>query len=153
MRIATLAVLAITVACAGGDEARRAEPPPPPRRALVRREPLPELARELLKKRMGRHGKDLERLTAAAVALDYDDAAASADAIAHEPRISRPEAMLDTANSLFPERFFELQDVLLVEAAALGAAARARDAEETSAAYGRLSATCVACHAVYAEAP
>jgi cytochrome c556 len=111
------------------------------------------MARSVLKKQMGRHGKDLESLLAAVVALDHDLTAAVADRIAGEPRIARPGSELGTANALFPERFFQLQDALHDEASRLAASARARDDEALGGSFGRVAATCVACHSVYVRLP
>ena len=74
---------------------------------------LPPLARQLLRKRMERHGRDLSRLVLAVTVLQRDVVKSIAGDIATEPRISRPLAEgRDDLNAALPERFFVLQDAL-----------------------------------------
>jgi cytochrome c556 len=91
----------------------------------------------------------MERVLAAVLSLDYEATVATAGGIADEPRLARPGPGTDTANALFPEKFFVFQDALHDEAARLVAAAKAQDDTALAESYGRLSSTCVACHAVY----
>jgi cytochrome c556 len=143
---------ALLVAACAAEPAPRPQPEPPGLR-IERRQPLTGTARSLLKKRMARHGKDMEALLSALLGLDYDETVVVAGRIADEPRLSRPGDATDTANALFPERFFVFQDALHVEAARLVAAARAHDDGDLAESFGRVSATCVGCHAVYLRMP
>jgi cytochrome c556 len=116
---------------------------------LQRRDALPPLARSALKKPMARHGKDLEALLTAALSLDHAQTARVAARVAAEPRIARPGDALDSVNAVFPESFFQLQDTFHERTLALGQAARAADDAAVADAFGRLTETCIACHAVY----
>lgn len=132
--------------------ATKPSPPPAPAttRRLKRAEPLPKLARDLLTSRMLRHAKQMQKLLWAAVLLDYQAVAALAKQIADEPRIAKPSAAdINAINHVFPKRFFALQDELLAEAQALAAAASSRNDTAMAVSYGKLSKTCVSCHALY----
>jgi len=128
--------------------------PPPAKPAkskkLVRAEPLPKLARKLLESRMIRHGKQMQTLLWAAMLIDYQAAGRLARQIADEPRISRPDKSdLNSINHVFPPRFFDLQDELFSEAQSLAAAADSHNDMAMAVSYGKLSKTCVSCHALY----
>lgn len=113
---------------------------------------LSPLARQLLRKRMARHGRDVLRLVEAVVMLEYDVAHSLADAIATEPRIVRPQpGASDELNSALPEAFFMRQDELRERARALAQAARVKDEAGSSARLGELMQTCVACHVTFLE--
>jgi hypothetical protein len=148
----TLAYLAIAVA-AVGVAMPAALPEPAPTVRLQRRQPLGGVARSMLKKRMERHGKDMEALLAATLALEYDEIIANGARIAEEPRLARPGPASDTANALFPEAFFGFQDALHDQAAKVVLAAKAHDDSAVAESFGHLTATCVGCHAVYLRMP
>ena len=150
----TLIRLAIAVAAVGfAMPAALPEPTPAPTIRLQRRQPLGGVARSVLKKRMERHGKDMEAVLAATLALEYDEVVAGGARIADEPRLARPGSSSDTANALFPEAFFGFQDALHDQAAKLVAAAKARDDAAMAESFGHLAATCVGCHSVYLRMP
>ena len=148
----TLIRLAIAVG-AVGVAMPAALPEPPPTVRLQRRQPLGGVARSVLKKRMERHGKDMEALLAATLALEYDEVIANGTRIADEPRLARPGPSTDTVNALFPEAFFGFQDALHDQAVKLVAAARLRDDAAVAEGFGHLAASCVGCHAVYLRMP
>ena len=98
--------------------------PKPPRADLVLATPdyLPKIARELLRKRMERHGRDQSRLVLAVTLLQRDVVKSIAGDIAAEPRIVRPISEgRDDLNAALPERFFVLQDALRLRAKDLAA--------------------------------
>jgi cytochrome c556 len=150
MRARAALALAIAAALAAGVAA---SPAPEPTVRLQRRQPLGGVARSVLKKRMARHGNDMEALLAAVLALDYDEVVAVGTRIADEPRLARPGPGSDTANALFPETFFVFQDRLHDDAARIVAAAKARDDDAVAESFGRVTATCVGCHSVYLRMP
>ncbi len=111
---------------------------------------LPELAREFLRRRMQRHGRDMQELLFAVVLLQREVARDTATRIAEEPRLARPEiADEDILNKALPPRFFVLQDELRDRAKAVAEAARKGDDKQLGAAWSRLAETCVSCHSVY----
>jgi cytochrome c556 len=116
----------------------RADPP----------EPLSPAAREILKKRMASHARDMGDLVSAIMVLDYARISQNADSIASDVNLSRPISGDATElNSSLPEKFFVRQDELRAGARALAAAARELDPYKVANAYGRLSEGCVRCHA------
>lgn len=141
-------------------QASAAEPrkPAPKAKAAEAKEPpglpapdyLPEAARTLLRKKMGRHGLDARELMFGVTLLRHDVARAAAQRIASEPRLVRPEAGAEDDPSTFlPERFFVLQDEVRMRAQAVAAAAEKRDDKALAESYGLLVQTCVSCHSVY----
>ncbi|HZI10836.1 MAG TPA: cytochrome c [Myxococcus sp.] len=111
---------------------------------------LPPEARAALRKKMERHGQAMADLTLSVTLLQYDVASDVAGRIANAPRISRPEAGgEDELSTLLPERFFTLQDEARSRAQAVQAAAQKRDDAALAQSYGRLTETCVTCHAAY----
>jgi hypothetical protein len=115
---------------------------------------LPPNARALLHADMQRHATQMSALASSALLLDFDNVAATARAVASEPRIARPTTHDATLlNARLPERFFVLQDQLYAQASQLAAAAEARDAAAATSAYGAMAATCMACHASYLTGP
>ena len=112
---------------------------------------LPEMARDLLRRKMERHGKDAKDLMFGVTLLQYELARTAAQSISAEPRLVRPTAESSDAelNKLLPERFFVLQDEARVRAQAVAAAATKRDNQALAQSYGRLMETCVSCHAAY----
>ena len=121
-----------------------------PARHLEPREPLPEAARAVLKSRMVDHERDMRALMSAIMVLDYPTIHGEAVAIADNANLSRPlSADATELNSLLPESFFVYQDQLRRDARALAAAADQLNPFDTAASYGRLSESCVRCHAAY----
>ena len=115
---------------------------------------LSPTARNVLDKRMQRHSRDLIPLVRTVVMLDYDRTAKLADSIVEDSMLARPlTGDASELNNQLPERFFTLQDELRSSARALGEAARHRDPEAVSDAFGRLSRTCVRCHSAYLQEP
>lgn len=113
---------------------------------------LNELARQLLKERMTRHGRDMSRLVQAVVLLERDVSKDLAQSIANEPRITRPiPGSTDELNAALPEQFFVRQDELRERAKALAAAAKTGKDDELAARLGDLMRTCVGCHSAYLE--
>lgn len=113
-------------------------------------DPLPVAVQGILRQRMTLHARDMNALVGAIMIVDYPNIAERADQIADDVSLSRP--LSDDAtelNSLVPEKFFEYQDQLRAEARKLAEAARARNPREVASRYGRLSESCVRCHAQY----
>ncbi len=113
---------------------------------------LPELAREFLRRRMQRHGRDMQELLFAVVLLQREVARDTATRIAEEPRLARPEVSDgddNVLNKALPPRFFVLQDELRDRAKKLADAARRSDDKALSSAWSKLSETCISCHSVY----
>lgn len=99
---------------------------------------------------MARHAQDLPALARACVNLEYGQAAELGRDIGGDANLARPLTGDATElNALVPEAFFTLQDQLRVEARAVAEAAARQDGEALAGAYGRLSATCVRCHAAF----
>lgn len=113
-------------------------------------EPLSPTARALLRDRMSSHAEDMSQLVAAIMLLEYSDIITRADKIASDVNLSRPTSNDATElNASIPERFFVRQDDLKAAAHALATAGRAAIPYQVAEAYGRLSETCVRCHADY----
>jgi hypothetical protein len=140
------------------DEARAASddkaPAVTPSRELKRREPLPELARDLLRTTMVSHGDNMENLQWATLMLDYESIVTLAGWIGTRPRFARAApGQEDTLNAALPEGFFAFQDQLRESAQALARAAEARDDAAIADAYGRMTQTCIGCHSLYLRLP
>lgn len=117
-------------------------------------ERLPPILRELLHKRMERHGADMGRLVSLVVLLRYDEIVPLSEHIVREPQLARPlPGELDQLNAQLPTRFFTLQEELRERARQLTDAARARDDKALAGSFGRLTESCVACHAAYRGDP
>ena len=153
-RLTALAVCALSASCANQSasqppqQAQLAQaiaapdrPDPPP-------EPLSPVARAFLKERMAAHARDMGELVSAIMLLEYDGIAARADKIAGDASLSRPTTNDATQlNASIPEKFFVRQDDLRAAARTLAEAARSRNPYKVADAYGRVSETCVRCHA------
>lgn len=122
---------------------------------LGRPEYLSDLARQILRRRMERHGRDMIHLMTGVVLLRREVVQTLANDLAREPRITRPlPDSRDELNASLPERFFVLQDELRDRARALEAAARGPDDAPLAEAFAHLTQTCVACHSTFlAPAP
>lgn len=111
---------------------------------------FPNLARAALRTRMQRHGKDMSVLVNAVVLLNRSTVRELAADIANEPRLTRPTPdAMDALNAALPERFFVLQDELRAHAKALAEAATSADDEALAKSFGRMTQTCVSCHATF----
>jgi hypothetical protein len=111
---------------------------------------LSPAVRNLLRERMGRHGKTMSELVQAVIVLDYAQTVRLAREIAEEPQLARPLSHDATElNSSLPEEFFQLQQELHMRASSLAEAARTRNGAEMAPAFGKLAETCVACHRTY----
>jgi hypothetical protein len=153
-----LSALAGAASCRGTEApARRdsemsaVQPWAPPSRLAAPAE-LHPLARQMVRERMADHGRHMTQLVWAVVALDLQRAGELGGRIAADADLARPVSDDAThMNALLPAGFFELQDQLRYRAGLLAAASLKGDAGEVSRAYGALSETCVACHAVYRD--
>ena len=113
-------------------------------------EPLSKAAKALLQDRMSSHAQDISQLVAAIMRLEYSEIITRADKIASDVNLSRPTSNDATElNASIPERFFVRQDDLKEAAHALATAGRTANPYQVAQAYGRLSETCVRCHADY----
>lgn len=136
-------------------------PPQPPQRIQQQRavaapkgepprEPLSPVVQGILKRRMVSHAADMNDLVSAIMILDYPRIDDRAEKIAGDASLSRPLSGDATElNSSLPEQFFVYQDQVKAEARGLAEAARAQDPYQVAAKYGRLSESCVRCHADY----
>jgi len=112
--------------------------------------PIPGAARPMLHDRMQRHAEDADRLVGATTRLEYEEIVLRAQHIATEPRLARPRAGdLSTLNASVPAAFYQEQERLADAARDLAAAAERRDDTALVQAYGRLSQSCVSCHAQF----
>ncbi len=126
--------------------------PPQAESALATPDYLPPLARQLLRKRMQRHGSDQSRLVLAVTLLQRDVVKAIAGDIAAEPRIAKPIAEgRDDLNAALPERFFVLQDALRLRAKDLATAATNKDDLALAKSFGQMMEICVSCHSMYLD--
>ena len=97
---------------------------------------------------MASHAQDMSQLVSAIMLLEYSEIITRADKIAGDVNLSRPTSNDATElNASIPERFFVRQDDLKAAAHALAAAGRTANPYQVADAYGRLSETCVRCHA------
>ncbi len=121
---------------------------------LVRAEPLPQVARAALRKRMQNHGDDTENLLWAALMLDFESTDGIAKMISKAPTLTRPgEGDLDTINAMLPAQFFDLQDQLDAAILGLQAAAQAKDGNAVALQYGKSVETCITCHSLFLQFP
>ena len=121
MRPLVSVVLVLLALCAAADEKKPKPAPSPP---VVAKEParddtlgrpdyLSDLARQILRRRMERHGRDMLHLMTGVVLLRREVVQTIAQELAREPRITRPlPDARDELNSALPEKFFLLQDEL-----------------------------------------
>mgnify|MGYP001826280504 CR=1 FL=1 len=155
--IASIATLVATSGCNPMSEAEAAPKAPGENgkqrkvlRKLLRDKPFPVEARNILNSRMQQHAVHMEKMLWSALVLDYQSVQTSAEAIAAMPKIARPTAgPQDPLNSLLPERFFELQDDLFSNAAALAIAAKDKDDKKIAESFSALGATSMSCHSLY----
>lgn len=166
--IATITVLGFFLALGGcskngksdaespGDSGpAKVEQAAPQRPTLQRKEPLPELARDLLRKYMIEHGDSMESLLWSALMLEHQMTEVVVEQILGQPRLSRPVASEagDTLNDWLPPRFYELQEQMFTAAEELRFAASKRDDVGTAKSYARLAETCVTCHSLFLSLP
>lgn len=153
--LAVAGTATFSASCASGDTNR---PPqiaqltqaitPPDRQGPP--EPLSPTARVLLKERMSSHAEDMSQLVSAIMMLEYSDIITRADKIASDVNLSRPISNDATElNASIPEKFFVRQDDLKAAAHVLASAGRTANPYQVADAYGKLSETCVRCHADY----
>ena len=113
-------------------------------------DPLPSEARRLLRPRMAEHARDMGELVSAIMVLRYPDIAERAHAIATGAHFAQPlTADATQINTTVPDAFFAHERDLRVWAGQLESSAEKFDAFAVAKAYGRLSETCVSCHASY----
>jgi hypothetical protein len=128
------------------------KPKPTLKKGLAAPSYLSPLARQLLKKRMARHGRDMVNLVQSVLFLDRETTRRLAAEMAAEPRLTRPIAGGENdLNSALPMRFFVLQDELRSRALALGEAALTAKTVDLATRLGELTQTCVSCHSTYLE--
>jgi cytochrome c556 len=153
-RLTALAVWALGASCASQtanqppQQSQLAQAISAPDRVGPPPETLAPAARALLKERMAAHARDMGELVSAIMVLQYDGIAARADKIAADVNLSRPTTNDATQlNAQIPEKFFVRQDDLKAAARNLAEAARSQNPYKVADAYGRVSETCVRCHA------
>jgi cytochrome c556 len=147
--------VALSLSCASPDTSK---PPQVPQlaRALATPdrtgppEPLSPQTRAILRDRMAAHARDMGDLVAAIMVLDYPRISERANSIASNVNLARPISNDATElNASIPEKFFVRQDQLRAAARVLGSAATAASPDQVADAYGKMSETCVRCHAEY----
>jgi len=158
MRRLSLALIAVmSTATFGGEPAKqpvKAQKPPTVKKGLEAPSYLSPIARQLLKRRMARHGHDMLTLVQSVLLLDHATTQRLASEFAAEPRLTRPIAGgEDDLNAALPERFFVLQDELRSRALSLAEAAKKTDDAALASRLGELTQTCVSCHSTYLEPP
>jgi hypothetical protein len=117
---------------------------------LAPSEYLPGDARAVLRTRMANHARDMGALTSAIMVLRYPEIRERALAISEEPRFARPmTADATEVNSALPEKLLVYERELRVFAAALASGAETMNAFAVAEVFGRMSETCVKCHATY----
>ncbi|MCC6807484.1 MAG: cytochrome c [Deltaproteobacteria bacterium] len=110
--------------------------------------------RKVLDKRMEHHGRGAIGLSIAVVLLAHDDVAELALGLAEQPGLARPRLGEEgTLNATLPAQFFSFQDQLRERAKELAAAAKQKNNAKMHAALGRVTETCMTCHAVYLNGP
>jgi len=153
-----LPLLALLAFSAAADEKKPKGAPKPPvaskeavrEDTLGRPDYLSDLARQILRRRMERHGRDMLHLMTGVVLLRREVVQTIAQELAREPRITRPlPDARDELNSALPEKFFVLQDELRDRAKALEESAKGKNDKELADAFARLTQTCVACHSAF----
>jgi hypothetical protein len=103
---------------------------------------------------MQNHGRDMQELVRSVILLRYKNAQELAQKIAAEPRLVRPIVGGENdLNAALPEQLFVLQDELRNQARGLAEAAGKENSVELSAAFGRVTETCISCHAAYSKPP
>jgi hypothetical protein len=111
-------------------------------------------ARALLRTRMANHARNMGELTSAIMVLRYPEVRERALAISQEARFARPLTVDATElNSALPEKFFVYERELRVFAAALASGAETTNPFTVAEVFGRMSETCVKCHAAYRAGP
>jgi len=111
---------------------------------------LPPAARQAISRQMVEHASKLGTLLTAVLLLDHDQVRRYASDIASAPMVARPlPGEKDTVIAQIPKRFFELQDQLATQAKALSEAAGRHDDAQMGAAFGKVTDTCVTCHAAF----
>ncbi|MCA2979671.1 MAG: cytochrome c [Myxococcaceae bacterium] len=154
-RLALVVTMCMLAQSAPGQEPSRgvAKPPAvkkPAEEGLARPDYLSALARQTLRRRMERHGRDMTTLMTSVVLLKREVAQSLASNLASEPRITRPlPDGRDDLNAALPERFFVLQDELRDRARQLAETAKSGKDKDLGEAFARLTQTCVACHSAY----
>ena len=99
---------------------------------------------------MSSHAQDMSQLVSAIMLLEYSEIITRADKIAEDVNLSRPTSNDATElNASLPEKFFVRQDDLKAAARGLAAAGRTANPYQVAQAYGKVSETCVRCHADY----
>jgi hypothetical protein len=121
----------------------------PPEGHLPRPRHMQEIAQDLLRDRMKRHGEDMRALVMAVVLLDFAEAGRLAERVGSEPGL-QPGGKPGELDAALPAGFFEVQSDLKIKATRLSAAAGTGEPTAVAEAYGALSQTCVGCHALYA---
>ncbi len=113
-------------------------------------ETLSPLARDLLHRKMERHGDDMVRLVIAVTLLQRDKVKLFATDIANEPRLARPmPGAEDAVNAGLPEKLFVLQDELRSRAKTLAESSKSASNETLASNLGLMLQTCVTCHSAF----
>jgi hypothetical protein len=103
---------------------------------------------------MANHARNMGQLTSAIMVLRYPEIRERALAVSEEARFARPLTRDATElNSALPEKFFVYERELRVFAAALAGGAETQNAFAVAEVFGRMSETCVKCHATYRAGP
>ena len=144
-----IAVASGTLLLAGGIAAAIVlRPSPTGRDVLEEPEHIPPAAREILRRRMERHGAEMRELVMRVILIDDDAAARIAGEIYDEPTLARPLGR-DELNGMLPDRFFVLQDDLKARSRSLVAALARHDRRVIADDFAALTRGCLACHDAY----
>lgn len=154
MRLLIARIGVVVALCSGflvPQPAHSREPPPATAPRLQRDRPLPEETRALLTAAMQKHRERMESLLWASLMLEHQAVQELAEAIAQTPPLPAAPTTASQRRQRNPQvdRFFVLQEELRQRARELARHARAGDAEAVAVAHGKLTTTCVRCHALY----
>jgi hypothetical protein len=108
--------------------------------------------RRSIRLEMTGHGREMTNLLWTVLLLDYSGASASAQRIAAASE-RLPHAKDGGARAELPERFVALQRELKTQLKGVQRATDQRSSRLLTEAFGRLSRTCVSCHAFYMYGP
>jgi hypothetical protein len=102
---------------------------------------------------MSQHQQEMEGMFRSTVLLRYAEVEATASAISRTPPLPNPAVTLFRDPEVgVPREFFALQDELRVRAGELVKAAHDHDNSAMAKGYGRMTETCVSCHALLIDA-
>jgi hypothetical protein len=107
---------------------------------------LPPALLAELRPNMQRHGRTMQALTDAVIALDNQRVVQMAQSLLADPDLARP---LTAPLGSLPPSFTELEDALQTHTRALLVAAESRDDDAVAQRHAELAVTCARCHSLF----